>query len=174
MSANREAPEFAPSKSEAGTSSYLPWAIAGVAVLAVLGAILLTSHRTTAPSNALLPLDPSAQSLVFSGIEMSESESLSGAKVTYIDGHVRNAGAKTVTGAQLQVVFSNDSQMPPQLESVPLNVIRTHEPYIDTEPLSAAPLAAGEVREFRLPFENISENWNQQLPAIRVTHLEMR
>ena len=57
------------------------------------------------------------------------------------------------------------SSFRPQVETVPLTLIRTHEPYVDTEPVSAAPIKAGEVREFRLIFENIGANWNQQTAA---------
>ena len=94
--------------------------------------------------------------------------------MTYVDGHVKNIGQRAIVEASLQVVFNNDVQMPPQVESAPLNLIRTHEPYIDTEPLSAAPLAPGEEREFRLAFEDISENWNQTNPTLRVTRVKLK
>jgi hypothetical protein len=87
---------------------------------------------------------------------------------------LRNNGTKTVNGATVQVLFANDTAMPPQIETVPLSIIRTHEPYIDTEPISAAPLAPGDEREFRLVFEGISPNWNQQLPEIHATHITTR
>ena len=34
-----------------------------------------------------------------------------------------------------------------------------------------APLAPGDEREFRLVFEGIASNWNQQLPEIRVVRV---
>ncbi len=105
---------------------------------------------------------------------MSESESLSGGKSTYIDGFLKNTGAKTVTGATVQVLFANDMALPPQVETLPLALIRTHQPYVDTQPVSAAPIAPGDEREFRLIFENISSNWNQQLPEIHVTQVSTR
>ena len=148
------------------------WAIAGAVVLLLLGGILLaTHHKPPTPAGVILPLDPYAPSLVFSDLQMSESASVTGLKATYIDGHVRNTGSHTVTAATLQVLFANDMQMPPQIEPVELTLIRTHEPYIDTQPISAAPLAPGDTREFRLAFENISSDWNQQLPAIHPTQI---
>jgi len=151
------------------------WGIAGFIIVLLAVSILILTHHKPAPlANAILPLDPYAPNLVFSQIVMSESTSLSGGKSTFIDGHVRNAGSHTVTGATVQVVFGNfEPTQPPQLETTPLTLIRTHEPYIDTEPLSAAPLAPGDDREFRLIFEDISPNWNQQLPEIhpvRIAH----
>jgi hypothetical protein len=174
MSFETQAPDFAPRKAESSSIPYLPWLIAGGVLLAVLAAVLLTSHKKPSAPGGLLPLDADANALAFSQLELSESSSLSGGKVTYVDGHVRNNGTRTITGAELQVVFANDVQMPPQIQPVPLTLVRTHEPYIDTEPVSAAPLKPGDEREFRLPFEEVSENWNQQLPLIRVVHLEAR
>jgi len=155
--------------------NFVPWVIAGGVVL--LGIVLLLvvgNHKPGPPPNAVLPLDPNASSLVFSGLQMSESTSLSGAKSTYIDGMVKNAGTKTVTGATVQVLFANSEAMPPQVETTPLTLIRTHQPYVDTQAIADAPLAPGDEREFRLIFENIQSNWNQQLPEIHVTHVTTR
>jgi len=41
-------------------------------------------------------------------------------------------------------------------------------------PVSAAPIKSGEEREFRLTFETIPENWNQQMPEVRVVHVGLR
>ena len=81
---------------------------------------------------------------------------------------------RTLTGVTLHVVFKNDEAMPPQIEIAPLSLIRTHEPYVDIEPVSAAPLAPGADREFRLTFENINSNWNQQAPDIHISGLVTR
>jgi len=144
-------------------------AIASVAIVILVGFLVLMSHRRPeAESMAYAP------NLAFSRIEMSESTSLSGGKSTYIDGHVANNGKLTVTGVTLHVVFKNDVAMPPQIEIAPLSLIRTHEPYVDTEAVSAAPLAPGADREFRLTFENINSNWNQQEPEIHVVGVRTR
>ena len=157
------------------SSSLLPWLIAGGAVLLVVLALaLLSHHKAAADPNALRPLDPYAQKLVFSAVQMSESTSLSGGKSTFIDGHVRNSGDRTVTSATVQVLFANDQSLPPQVETLPLALIRTREPYVDTQPVAAAPLAPGNDREFRLIFENLDSNWNQQLPEIHLVGATFR
>jgi hypothetical protein len=169
-------PLFTTPKPEPSSNPLLAWSIAGAVILVLVVAILALTHRKPAPPvNAILPLDPYAQNLAISQIVMSESTSLSGGKSTYIDGHVRNTGSRTVTGATVQVLFGNfDPAQPPQLETTPLTLIRTHEPYIDTEPISAAPLAPGDDREFRLIFEDISPNWNQQLPEIHPIQIALK
>jgi hypothetical protein len=99
---------------------------------------------------------------------MSESTSLSGGKSTFIDGVVSNTGSSTVSAVTVQVLFKNEEQMPPQVETIPLMLIRTREPYVDTQTVGATPLKPGDVREFRLIFESIPANWNMQMPEVRV------
>lgn len=170
------APLFTTPKPDSSSNPLVAWCVAGAVVLLLLGALLLfTHHKAAAPPNAILPLDPYASKLVISQIVMSESTSLSGGKSTFIDGHVRNNGSRTLTGATVQVLFGNfDPSQGAQVETTPLTLIRTHEPYIDTEPISAAPLAPGDEREFRLIFEDISPNWNQQLPEVRPVQVSLK
>ena len=153
----------------------VPWVISSVVALLIFAAFLFVGRHKIGPSaNAVLPLDPYAATLTFSDLKMSESTSLSGGKSTYVDGLVKHSGTKTVTGATVQVLFANDMAMPPQVETLPLTLIRTHEPYVDTQMVADAPLAPGEEREFRLVFEGIASNWNQQLPEIRVVKVGTR
>ena len=148
--------------------------IASVAVLVLVGFFVAMGRRHSVPTNTVLPLAAYAPSLAMSGIQMSESTSLSGGKSTYVDGHVANQGTATVTGVTVQVLFRNDEAMPPQVFTLPLTLIRTRQPYVDTEPVSAEPLAPGADREFRLIFESIGANWNQQLPEIHVISVQTR
>ncbi len=151
------------------------WAVAGVAMLAVFAAFAFMGRRKPAPApNTLLPLAAYASNLPLSQLAMSEATSLSGGKSTFVDGHIRNTGSQTVTGVTVQVLFRNDEQMPPQMETVPLSLIRTREPYIDTQPVSVAPLKPGDDREFRLIFESIPTNWNMQMPEVHVVEVESK
>jgi hypothetical protein len=149
-------------------------AIATVAVLLLVGLVVVLTRRPAAPQSEAQQGAAYGPHLVFSDIEMSESESLSGGKSTYIDGKITNNGASTVTGISVHVAFRNDVAMPPQVMIAPLTLIRTHEPYVDTQPVSAAPLGPGDQREFRLIFENVNSNWNQQAPDIHISGLVTR
>ena len=122
----------------------------------------------------LQPADAYSSSLPLSGFAMSEAANLSGGKLTYLDGHVQNTGGRTVTGATVQVVFQNDEGLAPQIDTVPLTLIRMKEPYIDTEPIGADPLKPGDDREFRLTFETVPDNWNTQMPEVRLIHTDLR
>lgn len=160
---------FAPKKPEVGNTPYAAWGVAGLVVFLALGALLFAGRgKSTGPGNTILPLAPYAATLPLSQQKMSESENISGGKYTYIDGHVQNTGAQTISSITVQVLFRNEEQMPPQVETIPLALIRTHEPYIDTQPVSASPLKPGDDREFRLIFETIPSNWNYQMPEIHV------
>lgn len=164
-----------PRKSDGSGLSPAVWGVAALVVLIVVGALIMAGRKKAGPPpNTLLPEDAYGQSLKLSQLAMSESESMSGVKVTYLDGHIQNTGQKTVTGATAQVVFANDEQMPPQIETVPVTLIRTRQPYIDTEPISAEPLKPGDDREFRLIFESVPQNWNTQMPQVRIIHTDLR
>jgi Protein of unknown function (DUF2393) len=163
---------FAARPPERTPVSPLPWIVAGAVVLIVIAGLLILGHRKPAsPLNVQLPPDPYASSLTIGGIEMSESTSLSGGKSTYIDGHIHNNGPRTVTAVIVQAIFANDEALPPQIETLPLTLIRTHQPYVDTQPISDAPIAPGDDREFRLIFETIGSNWNTQPPQLRAVHV---
>jgi hypothetical protein len=166
---------FASKPNERGGFSMAAWGVAALIVVVLAGALVYAGHRKPAAApRTLEPADAYAANLPLSQLEMSESTNLSGGKLTYLDGHVRNAGDRTVSAATLQVVFQNDEGLAPQIDTVPLTLIRMKEPYIDTEPVSADPLKPGDDREFRLTFETVPENWNTQMPDVRLIHAELR
>ena len=90
------------------------------------------------------------------------------------DGRLTNTGSQTVSGITVQVFFRNDEGMPPHLETIPIALIRTRQPYVDTQPISADPLKPGDQREFRLIFESIPDNWNTQLPELHTIAVSTR
>ncbi len=173
-SAKQKGEMFASKPPQGGGVPVMAWAVAGLAVLVVVVVLVITGRHKTVVPNTLQPLSPYAASLQLSQLAMSESTSLSGGKSTYVDGHIQNTGGQTVTGITVQVIFRNDEAMPPQIETLPLALIRTREPYVDTQPVSVAPLKPGEERDFRLIFEAIAANWNGQMPEIRIILVETR
>jgi hypothetical protein len=166
---------FAPRPAEDGGVPVLAWVVAGVVVLAVVVSLLFAGRRkSAAPANTIQPLASYAVALPMSQFAMSESANLLGAKSTFVDGHIQNTGTQTVTGITVQVIFRNDEAMPPQVETLPLTLIRTREPYIDTQPVKAAPLKPGDERDFRLIFESIPANWNVQMPEVHIVQVDTK
>ena len=148
---------------------------AGALVAILVGFFIALGHRhqTVDPTQVHAP-DPYAGNLALEHLKMSESSSLSGGKSTFLDGDISNHGRSVVTSVTVQVFFNNDEQLPPHVETVPVALIRAREPYIDTQPIAAAPLAPGQSRPFRLIFEAIPSNWNTQMPEVRVVAVSLR
>jgi len=150
-------------------------AAAAVVMIAVVAVLMMqrgASKATVAPVNAAA--DPYAAHLVISNLQMSESSNLAGGKVTYLDGHISNQGNRTVSGISVQVLFRNGAQEVAQNETQLLKVIRTRDPYIDVEALSASPLKAGEERDFRLIFDHVTESWDGAYPQLRILQVQFK
>ena len=150
------------------------WAIAALVVLLVVVGLVLAGHHKSreAEVTTVQPLASYAAHLPLSGFAMSESTSISGGKSTYIDGHIQNTGNATVSGITVQVLFGNGEGSAPKIETMPLTLIRTRQPYIDTQPVASNPLKPGDQRDFRLIFESIPENWNMQVPEVRIIRVQ--
>ena len=166
---------FTPPDEQKGGVPPVVWGAAALVVVIIVAILaFMGRHKGPTAPKTLQPADAYAAHLPLSQLAMSEAENLSGGKLTYLDGHVQNTGDKTVAGITVQVVFANDEQMPPTVDTMPLTLIRMKEPYIDTQPVGAAPIKPGEDREFRLTFEAVPDNWNQQMPEVRIIYAELR
>jgi hypothetical protein len=157
--------------------NWIPLAVAAGTVVAV--AIFLAvvfqhgkSEVQVTPINA--PLAPYAANLPISNLSMSESANFLGGKVTYLDGHIVNKGNRTVTGIEVQVLFRDFSGKVAQNETQPLKFIRTRQPYVDVEPVSADPLQPGQGHDFRLIFDTLASTWNNVMPEVRIVQVETK
>ncbi len=152
-------------------------AVAIAVVLAALGGMLLyyehgKSAREATPLSSAI--DPYAAKLAIGNLAMSESSNLSGGKVTYLDGQIANQGNRTVTGITVQVIFRDAVNEIAWSDTQPLRLIRTREPYVDVEPVSAAPLQPGAQQDFRLVFDTVPDQWNGAYPEIHITRVETK
>lgn len=152
------------------------WAVAAlVVVLVVVGMIMASRGKGRAtPTNSVQRLAAYAGSLPLSQLAMSESTSIAGGKSTFVDGHIKNTGTATVKGITVQVLFGNLEGSAPTIDTMPLTLIRTKQPYIDIQSVGSSPLKPGDERDFRLIFESIPENWNQEMPEVRVVGVETK
>ena len=157
--------------------NWLPLVIAAAVVLAIGGGLVFFLDRgRTTPSVTPIsaPLDPYAASLLVTQLAMSESSNLAGSKVTYLDGQITNQGSRTVTSISVQVLFRNYAHEVAWNETQPLQLIRTRDPYIDTEPVSVAPLRPGDQRDFRLIFDTVPDSWDGAYPEVRIVRVTAR
>jgi hypothetical protein len=157
--------------------NWMPLLIAAGFVALVAAAILLIQEHgrhAVAVTPISAATDAYAGNLPLTGFAMSESSNLAGGKVTYLDGHIANHGASTVTGVTVQVLFRSYTKEVAQNETQSLKIIRMREPYIDVESVSASPLKPGEERDFRLIFDAVSPDWDGAYPEVRVIHVSTK
>jgi hypothetical protein len=157
--------------------NWLPIAIAaGVVVAIVVGLVLYFGHgKSAAPVvPASTAVDPYSADILITGLAMSESSNLAGGKVTYLDGHIANHGNRILTGITVQILFRNFAHEVAQNETQQIKLIRTRDPYIDVEPLSAAPLNPGGGKDFRLIFDAVTPDWDGAYPELRIIHVDSK
>ncbi|MGA7339931.1 MAG: DUF2393 family protein [Terracidiphilus sp.] len=160
---------------EPAERNWLALAIAAAIVMAVAGGLVFfLQHGKSAPQVTPISAhaDPYAANLPITNLAMSESSNLAGGKVTYLDGHIANQGSRTVTGITVQVLYRDYAHEVAWNETQPLKLIRTRDPYVDLEPVSAAPLNPGGGQDFRLIFDTVPDSWNGEYPEIRIIHVD--
>jgi hypothetical protein len=157
--------------------NWLPLIMAAAVVLIVAAVVVLVLEHGS-PASRVTPIsaapDAYAVSLPITDLKMSEAANFAGSKVTYLDGHITNAGSRTVTGITVQVLFRTFAHEVAQNETQPLKLIRVREPYVDLEPVSAAPLKPGDQQDFRLIFDTVSPDWDGAYPEVRVIRVEAK
>ncbi|MEO6830185.1 MAG: DUF2393 family protein [Acidobacteriaceae bacterium] len=156
-----------------GGRNLLPWIVAAV-VICILVVLTLIFGGRRATNTSTARVDPYAAQLAISNVHLSQATNFAGDQLTYVDGTVGNHGDRTVTAITVRVVFANNDGEQPQVKRIPLSLIRTREPYVDTQPVSAAPLKPGASQDFRLIFDDISPLWNQQIPTIEAASVVHR
>lgn len=156
--------------------NWAPIVIAACVVVVIVIALVVMGRGKDGPKALPVntPADPYAANLPISGLTMSESSNLAGGKVTYVDGHIANKGDRTVTGVTAQILFRNIAREVAQNETQHLKLVRTRDPYIDIQPVSAAPLKPGDERDFRLIFDAVTPDWNGAYPEIRIISVDTK
>lgn len=157
--------------------NWLPLVVAVAIVLVVGGGLLLIfEHGKSRPAAPPIstPIDAYAANLAISGLQMSESSNLAGEKVTYLDGQIGNKGNLTVSGITVQVLFRDPAREVAWNDTQLLRIIRTRDPYIDVEPIAAAPLKPGSQEDFRLIFDTVPKDWDGAFPEIRFIHVNAK
>ena len=117
--------------------------------------------RTSASTNTPAPLTPDAKAYVrnlkLSEVTMKATESYVGQTITEIEGKINNAGDRSARHVDVYCIFYN---------AYGEVVIRERVPIV------SAPLKPGETRAFRLPFDDIPEGWNHQMPQLVIAHID--
>jgi hypothetical protein len=99
-----------------------------------------------------------APSVEFRHFSMSRAENFIHQEVTMLSGEVSNAGGRPLAEIELTIEFH---------DSLHQVVLRENRRL-----LGAALLAPNQQRSFTISFEHIPNDWNRQIPAVRVTGLK--
>jgi hypothetical protein len=141
--------------------------IGGVAlVLVIIAAFTLWGRWSR--SNSANQGDPYLNSVQLSDLHMATAENFGGGTVTYIEGTITNNGNAKVTGASAQVTFRNSLAEISQREKLPVTVLVSSTPYRDYGTLDRSPLGPGQSRDFRITLENVTADWDGQIPQVKV------
>lgn len=98
-----------------------------------------------------------APNLQIENLTMKQAENFLNQQVTTLAGQITNAGNVSLADVEVTVEFSDE------LGQV---ILRESRALFTPQ---AAPLKAGERRDFEVSFEHIPPSWNIQKPAVRVT-----
>lgn len=139
-----------------------------IIVVAILGGagfwyLDRAAHR---PPAGPPPLTPAARAyvrnLALSGVAMQAHTSYLNQQVVEITGNIQNTGDRKLTVVEINCVF---------YDPYGKVVLRQRVPIISRK---MGGLAPGETKAFRLPFDTIPEDWNQDTPQLVIAQIEFQ
>ena len=156
------------------TPRWRPALIAGIVAVIVIAMIYALSRHDTSVASPPTAAPAYASSLRIGDLHLSTAENFVGGSVTYLDGKIVNDGSKIVTAAQVEVIFRNALGETVDRQTQALRIEAAPLGHPDWVALNVAPLAPGQIANFRLTFEHISADWNQGYPEITFVGIETK
>jgi hypothetical protein len=139
--------------------------IGGVCFLAIVVAalFLLSGKNAGTPGQTSSTNSPDAAvgyapQVTFSDLHLSAEENFLGQQVVYLDGNVRNTGAKTVRQLKVRLVFRDV-----------LNQVVLREEHDVFGPSDS--VGPGLVKSFQIRFDAVPDSWSRQVPQIQIVSL---
>ncbi len=143
----------------------LPVAALVVALVVIFGAgffvYLDRAARQPAPPPGPLTGEAKAyvRSLQLADVDMQKHESYMGQGVVEITGKIGNNGNRALNAVEINCVFYDPYGQVVLRQRVPIVSRKT------------GGLAPGEIKNFRLAFDNIPDSWNQALPQLVIAQI---
>jgi hypothetical protein len=143
----------------------IPVALLAVALVVVLGAgfFLYLDRASNRPPPPPAPLTAEAKAYVHSlrlmDVDMQKHESYMKQAVVEITGKIGNNGSRNLRVVEINCVFYDPYG---QL------VLRKRVPIVGRK---MGGLAPGEIKNFRLAFDDIPDSWNQALPQLVIAQI---
>jgi len=140
--------------------------VIGLVLLAGLGGFFYLDRESKKPVPPPPPLTGPARAYVkylkITDWEMKAHESYLKQSVIEMVGNIQNTGDRIVKTVEINCVFYDAYGQVILREPVPI-----------VSPKMGA-LAPGQVKAFRLPFDNVPESWNQMLPQLVMAGVEFQ
>ena len=110
------------------------------------------------------PLTPEgkayAENLRLSEVGMKATDSYAGQTIVEIEGKIANAGTRSLENVEIYCVFSDPYG---QL------ILRRRLPIVSSK---MGGLKPGETKPFRLPFDDIPQSWNNEIPRLVIASVK--
>jgi len=143
----------------------IPVAVFVVALVVILGAgfFLYLDRASKRPPPPPPPLTADAKAYVrnlkLMDVDMQKHESYMKQAVVEITGKIANNGSRNLRVVEINCIF---------LDPYGQLVLRERVPIVS---LKIGGLAPGEIKNFRLAFDNIPDSWNQALPELVIAQI---
>lgn len=132
----------------------------GIAVLAAAGYFYLSRTSTHTPEPSLTEEGKAyTRNLKLSDVTMKATDSYVGQRIIEIEGKIANAGDRALESVEIYCIFYDGYG---QL------VLRKRVPIVSPR---MGGLKPGDAKSFRLPFDEISPNWNEKMPQLVIASM---
>jgi hypothetical protein len=142
--------------------SYAPIAI-GIVSLLLLAAAYIYLTRSRPEGEPESQASPEAKAYVknlgLSDVKMQAAENFMQQRVLEVSGKISNNGDRPLEAVDVYCLFYGADGRLVHRERVP--IVRA----------KSKPLSPGETRDFRLPFDSLPPNWNQEMPHLVVAQI---
>jgi Protein of unknown function (DUF3426) len=148
--------------------SQIPPLMIVIGLLVVLGGagFVFLNHKASQPPPQPPPLTPEARAYVhnlkLSNVQMNAHTSYLSQQVVEITGSVTNAGERKMAMAEINCVF---------YDAYGQLILRRRVPVVSRK---MGGLAPGETKQFRLPFDDIPDSWNQVMPQLVIAQIQFQ
>jgi hypothetical protein len=140
--------------------------VIGLAMILILGVFgwLTFGPKPPPPPPPVLTAEAKQylNNLALSNVHMQAAESLANQRLVEILGDITNKGNRTVKLAEVTCVFTDYYGKELKRERVAIVGQTT------------GPLAPGASKPFRLPFDDLSDTWNQAMPGLVIAQIQFQ
>ncbi len=144
-----------------------PWTLVAIIIAAaILAAIVIWMPRapkaSMRPAQAKVLPQPVSGEILVEGLKITPDPT--GNSIS-VDGRLTNAGTRTITGIGVQGSFLDGGSTPLAIDGKMMELT----PSGDQRDFVQDPIKPNDVREFRIVFDHVPQNWDHQVPALRIT-----